>query len=336
MRAAYYASNGPAEHVLRVGEQLVVEPGPGQVRVRVMCSGVNPSDVKSRAGSRPVREGFIIPHSDGAGVIDCLGEGVNPARLGERVWLWNAQYKRPFGSAAEYVTLPEEQAVALPENTSFEAGACLGIPALTAYRAVELAALEPGQNVLVIGGASSVGFYAAQMARAQGGNVITTVGSGAKARFMYDAGFSGTLLYKSEPVAERILAMTDRVGVDAIIDMDFSTTAALVDEGVLAHHGRYVCYGSNDRASVPLDYAAWLPRSLTLSFFLVYELTPAQRKRAVNGVQALLLQNQLQHHIGQRFDLTDIVSAHLAVESGTAFGNVIVDCGTTEWGRPRG
>lgn len=327
MRAAWYERNGGADDVLRVGEKPTVQPARGEVRIRIACSGVNPSDVKSRAGSRPVEAGgFVIPHSDGAGVIDAVGEGVDAGRVGERVWVWNAQYKRPQGTAAEYVAVPAEQAVPLPENTSFDEGACLGIPALTAYRAVELADLEREQTVLVIGGASAVGFYAIQMARMAGARVITTVGSAVKAAFLHERGFTETVLYKDEDVAERVLSMPDGRGVDAIIDMDFSTTAALVDCGVLAAHGRYVCYGSNDRGSVPVNYAKWLPRSLSLHFFLVYELMQAQRTRAVEGVERMLRQGRLQHHIGERFQLAEIVAAHRAVESGAAFGNVVLHC----------
>lgn len=330
MQAAWYEHNGPARDVLRVGEQPVIEPNPGELRVRVMFSGVNPSDVKARAGSRLVRDGLVIPHSDGAGIVRAVGEGVSTDRLGERVWLWNAQYRRPFGTAAEYVTLPADQAVPLPQGTSFEVGACLGIPALTAWRAVELADLEPGQTVLVVGGASAVGFYAAQLARERGARVLATVGTRAKARFLHETGFTTTILYKEEAVAERVLAETGGVGVDAIIDMDLSRTFGLVDQGVLAPHGRYVCYGSNDRGRVSLDYAAWLPRSLSLHFFLVYELTPAQRRRVLDGVLALLRRGRLVHHIGARFPLADIVAAHEAVEHGTVFGKVLVDCGSAE------
>jgi NADPH2:quinone reductase len=325
MQAAWYERNGAAADVLQFGEKPDPEAGPGEVRIRLVCSGVNPSDAKSRAGSRPVRDPYIIPHSDGAGIIDQVGPGVSTHRVGDRVWVWNAQYNRPHGTAAQAITLPAEQAVPLPQNVSFEAGACLGIPALTAYRAVELADLEPGSTVLVIGGASAVGYYAAQMARARGARVIATVGSKEKAAFLHAAGVTDTVLYKDEPVGGRVLSMTNGKGVNAIIDMDFSTTAALVDEGVLASHGKFVCFGSNTRGTVPVNYAAWLPRSLSLHFFLVYLLTPAQRQRAVNGVQTLLTDGTLQHHIGPRFALSDIVQAHQAVESG-AFGNVIVDC----------
>lgn len=325
MQAAWYERNGAAQDVVQFGERPTPEAGRGEVRIRVVCSGVNPSDVKSRAGSRPVRDNYIIPHSDGSGIVDQVGPGVSTHRVGDRVWVWNAQYNRPCGTAAEYITLPADQAVPLPQDVSFEAGACLGIPALTAYRATELADVEPGSTVLVIGGSSAVGYYAAQMARARGARVITTVGSAEKAAFMHDAGLSDTVLYKKESVAERILDLTDGKGVNAIIDMDFSTTAALVDEGVLASHGKFVCFGSNNRGTVPVNYATWLPRSLSLHFFLVYLLTPAQRDRAVQGVQALLKDGTLQHHIGPSFALSDIVKAHEAVENG-AFGNVIVNC----------
>ncbi|HBP28180.1 NADPH:quinone reductase [Advenella sp. FME57] len=326
MLAAWYTANGPAEQVLQVGQQPVPEAGTVQVRVRLACSGVNPSDVKSRSGARAVRWNLIIPHSDGAGTIDQTGEGVQAGRVGERVWLWNAQYNRPHGTAAQYIVLPAQQAVVLPDNVSFEAGACLGIPALTAYRAVELAQLEAGQTVLIIGGASGVGYYAAQIARARGARVLTTVGSQTKAAFLRERGIDESILYKEEPVAERVLAMTGEKGVNAIIDMDLSTTIALVEQGALAPHGRFVCYGSNERGTVPLNYGAWLPRSLSLHFFLVYELTQAQRTRAIDGIQALLRDGQLQHNIGPVYDLTKIVSAHQTVEGGTSFGNVIVNC----------
>jgi len=325
MQAAWYEKNGAAQDVLRFGDKPAPNAGPGEVRIRVVCSGVNPSDVKSRAGSRPVRDDYVIPHSDGAGIIDQVGPGVSAHRVGDRVWVWNAQYNRPHGTAAQYLALPANQAVPLASNVSFEAGACLGIPALTAYRAVELAELEPGGTVLVIGGTSAVGYYAAQMARLRGARVIATVGGEDKAAFLHGTGFTDTVLYKQELVAERVLALTEGEGVNAIIDMDFSSTAALVDAGVLTSHGKYVCFGSNTRGAVPVNYAAWLPRSLSLHFFLVYLLTAAQRQRAVDGLQALIRSGTLQHHIGPTFALTDIVRAHQAVEAG-AFGNVILNC----------
>ncbi|MYZ44757.1 NADPH:quinone reductase [Schauerella aestuarii] len=325
MRAAWYAKNGAAAEVLTVGEQPIVEPGAGEVQVKLALSGINPSDVKSRQGSRPVRAGIIIPHSDGAGVIAAVGSGVDPARIGERVWIWNGQYNRPYGTAAEYITLPADQAVHLPDATSFEAGACMGIPGLTAYRAVELAEIGANDSVLVIGGTSGVGFYAAQMARARGARVISTVGSAAKAQMMRDAGFDDIILYKTESVADRVRTLTDGAGVNAIIDMDFSTSAGLVDQGVLAPHGRFVCYGSNVRDAVPLNFGAWMPRSISLHFFLVYELDAKARRRTVDGLNALLEANVLQHVVQPAYALEEIVAAHEAVERGAVLGNAVLD-----------
>ncbi|WP_459616135.1 NADPH:quinone reductase [Bordetella sp. 2513F-2] len=327
MRAAWYGRNGPARDVLEVGELPDPEPGPGEVRVRLATSGVNPSDVKSRAGSRPVTQGVIVPHSDGAGVIDRVGEGVAAARTGQRVWVWNGQWQRPRGTAAEFIVVPAGQAVPLPDGVSCEAGACLGIPALTAAHAVEKAGDIAGKPVLVIGAASGVGFYAAQMARAAGARVIGTAGSDDKKALLARLGFADVIDYKTESVADRVLALTQGQGVQAVIDMDFSTSARLVSAGAVAAHGAFVCYGSNFRGDVPLEFAAWLPRSISLHFFLVYDLLPADRQRAIDRVQALMQDGRLEHQVGAVYALDDIVSAHEAVESGRVLGNVVVSLG---------
>ena len=168
MRAAFYTEHGSAREVLEVGERPTPEPGPGEVRVRLRTSGVNPSDWKSRrgGGGRTLAAPLVIPHSDGAGDIDAVGAGVGSSRIGERVWIWNGQWKRPFGTAAQYIALPSAQAVALPENVDYESGACLGIPALTALQAVRLAQVQRESVVLVSGGAGAVGHYAVQFAKA--------------------------------------------------------------------------------------------------------------------------------------------------------------------------
>ena len=185
MRAAYYEANGAARDVLQLSEVTTPEPGPGEVRVRLFASGVNPSDVKSRAGStRKIAFPRVIPHSDGAGEIDRVGAGVPPSRVGERVWVWNGQWRRPFGTAAESITLPSEQAVPLPANISVEAGACLGIPAYTGYQAVELTGAKQGSTVLIAAGAGAVGHYAIQFAKKRGATVVTTVDLAANARLL--------------------------------------------------------------------------------------------------------------------------------------------------------
>ncbi|MEO6960027.1 MAG: NADPH:quinone reductase [Burkholderiaceae bacterium] len=322
MHAAWYLKNGEALDVLQVGELPTPEPGPGEVRVKVKVSGVNPSDVKSRRG-RPVTSGLIVPHSDGAGVIDKVGAGVSGTRVGERVWIWNGQWQRPMGTAAQYIVLPLGQAVHLPDNTDFDAGACFGIPALTAFQAIQFAGELRGKTALVIGASSCVGYYAAQLARLKGARVIGTVGSAEKAAYVQSIGVADTINYKVEPVAERIRQLTDGRGVDVVIDMDFSTTEKLVEKGAIAQHGRIVCYGSN-LGEVPISFRAWLYHSISLHFFLVYDLLANDRRFAIEQLTALLSQDQLTHNIGKRFTLDEIVQAHIAVESGKTLGNVIL------------
>src|SRR5262249_6861741 len=201
MRAAWYEKNGAAAEVLTVGEMETPRPGLGEVRVRLATSGVNPSDVKSRAGTaRKIAFPRVIPHSDGAGEIDRVGEGVPPSRVGERVWTWNGQWKRPFGTAAEYVVLPSAQAVPLPAHIDFADGACLGIPALTAWHALALADAHAGTTLLIAGGAGAVAHYAIQFAKARGTRVITTVSSPQKAEVARAAGADHTVDNKRENV----------------------------------------------------------------------------------------------------------------------------------------
>ncbi len=324
MKAAWYEKNGEARETLIVGEIDTPQPGPGEVRVKVSVSGVNPSDVKSRRG-RPLNAPRIVPHSDAGGVIDAVGPGVSPERIGERVWVWNGQWQRPLGTAAEYIALPEAQAVKLPGNCDFAAAACLGIPALTAFEAVRLLGDVRGKIILLIGAASSVAHYAAQFAVLKGATVIGTVGSEEKARHARAAGVSETINYKTEPVAQRVKEMTGGRGADAIIDMDFSSTANLVREGALAPRGKVACYGSNSMDDVLIPFRPMLMNSMQLLFFLVYELTPEQRREAQEEIGKLLAGGRLIHTIGARFPLTQIIAAHEAVEGGKVMGNVVVD-----------
>ncbi len=323
MRAAWYTKNGEARDVLIVGDMPTPEPGPGEVRVRLHASGVNPSDVKSRRG-RPLPGERVIPHSDGAGIIDMVGAGVDTARVGERVWVWNGQWGRLFGTAADFITLPTAQAVRLPDGVDFAAGACLGIPALTAFQAVRLLGLKPGQTLLVIGASSAVGHYAAQIAAHQGVTVIGTVGSATKAEHARAAGASATINYKTEDVAGRIKELTQGRGVDGVIDMDFSSTVALLPAGALKPHGTVVSYGSNAMDGVPVPFRELLFHSLTLRFFLVYELLPEDRAVALRGINAMLEAGQLAHSIGARFALGDIIAAHETVEGGAVLGNTVI------------
>ena len=328
MHAAWYEKNGAAHDVLQTGELPDPIPAAGEVRVRIMTSGVNPSDVKSRQ-ARPLIAPRIIPHSDGAGVIDAVGAGVSQGRIGERVWLWNGQWQRPFGTAASLIALPSVQAVQLPANTGFDAGACLGIPVLTAFHALQLLSRQIGSlaglTILVTGASSAVGHYVTQIAtRDMGATVIGTVGSAAKAEHARRAGAVGTIDYKNQDVAAEVLRLTDGRGVAAIVDLDLSSTVALVPTGALANHGVILCYGSNAN-DVVLPFREMLFRSLALKFFVAYELTVPERVQACEGINRLLVAGMLEHAIGQRFDLDQIVAAHEAVEGATGrIGNVVV------------
>ncbi len=325
MKAAWYETNGEARDVLVVGEMATPEPGPGEVRVRLHASGVNPSDVKSRRGRPPIAP-RIIPHSDGAGIIDLAGEGVPQSRIGERVWTWNAQWKRPFGTAAEYVVLPADQAVLLPETVDFATGACLGIPGLTATHAVLLAGAAAGRTILVTGAASSVGHYATQIATLRGAHVIGTA-SASRAEHARRAGAAEVIDYLREDVAARVKELTDGKGVDAIIDMDLSSTARLLDKGILSAHGKHVCYGSNVAADIPVSFPAMLWNSLTLQVFVVYELLKEERTAATAALMQMVESGRLTHSIGATFSLDDIAAAHEAVEGGRITGNVVLEIG---------
>jgi NADPH:quinone reductase len=323
MRAAYYEKNGAAREVLRVAEVETPEPGPGEVRVRLAASGVNPSDVKSRAGlTRKIAFPRVIPHSDGAGEIDRVGEGVSPSRVGERVWVWNGQWRRPFGTAGQSIVLPSEQAVPLPANISMEAGACLGIPAYTAYQAVELAGCGDGSSVLVAGGAGAVGHYAIQFAKKRKATVITTVSSPSKGEIARRAGADHVIDYRREDVGERVMAITAKRGVNAVIELDLGANAQLLP-AVLASNGVVAIYGSGfPEVSIPFQFL--LQNSIALKFFLVYLMPPQLRARATADITRMLERGELIHNVAQTFGLGEIVAAHEAVESGKAMGNIVV------------
>lgn len=328
MQAAYYESLGPARDVLRVGELPDPQPAAGEVRVRVEWSGVNPSDVKSRMGLRSKAMPFprVIPHSDGAGVVDAVGHGVPKQRIGQRVWMWNAAWGRPHGTACGLVCLAQEQAVPLPDGVAGEAGACLGIPALTALHAVLMDGGVAGKTVLVAGGAGAVGHYAVQMASQLGAaRVIATVSTPQKARIARDAGADEVVFYRTEPVAERVQQLTGGTGADRIIELDIAANAA-ADLQALRPGGECVVYGSG-AGTFELPFFPLIASNLQLKFFIVYHLAPADRAKAVATLTRLLARGALQHNIATRMPLADVAAAHELVEGGRAVGNVVLRVG---------
>ena len=325
MRAAWYEATGPAREVIRTGEVPRPEPGPGEVLVRAHASGVNPSDTKRRAGWRnePLAHPRIIPHSDGAGVIEALGAGVDEGRIGERVWLWNAQRGRASGTCAEYVVLPQAQAVALPEGTGFIEGACLGVPATTAHFAVLADGPLVGQTVLVQGGAGAVGDYAVQWAKRSGAHVIATVGSDAKAALARASGADAVVNRRTEDVVRRVLELTAGQGVDRIVEVDFGANLEQ-DAALIKPSGVIASYSSTARPEPVFPYYPLAYKGVTLRLVQAYILPQPARALAIADIGEALCAGRLQHRIAGVFPLDETAAAHELQESGEAVGNVVV------------
>lgn len=323
MRAAWYEKNGPAAEVMQVGELPDPQPAAGEVRVRLHASAVNPSDVKARGGSRPIRWPMLIPNSDGAGVIDAVGAGVN-RRIGERVWVFNGQWDRAFGTSAQFIALPAALTVPLPDHVSFEEGACLGIPAMTAHRALFADGPINGKTVLVTGGAGVVGHYAIQLAKWAGARVITTVSNDAKAAHVRAAGADVVINYRTEEVAARI--KSEAGGVDRIVEVDFGKNLP-VSAQVLNDNGVIACYASTSIPRPAYPYPEMLWRNPVVRQVFVYTMPDAAKAQAHADIARWLAETKPIFAIAQRFALADVVAAHQVVERGEKIGHVILNIG---------
>lgn len=324
MQAALYRRTGPAEAVFSIEQLAMPTPGPGEVRIRVAYSGVNPSDVKARGGVSvaTLAYDYVVPHSDGSGVVDALGEGVTDLQPGARVWFFLAQWRRQHGSAAEYVCLPAWQVVPLPEQAGLASGAALGIPLLSAWYAVYGYGSIAGMNVLVTGGAGAVSFYAIQLARMAGANVIATVSSKEKAALALQAGANHALEYgDSEALAARLRELTGGAGADVIIEVNAAHNAPHYGN-LLAQGGRVVVYGSQ-QSEIPVSYREMMGVFGSLSFFIVYLLPPEVLRHAAREMNALLAAGDLLHLPAHIFPLQEIAAAHRHVESGS-FGKALL------------
>jgi NADPH:quinone reductase len=323
MKASLYSRQGTVE-VLELQEMPRPSPKAGEVLVRLHTSGINPADVKARQGVwGPMAFPQIIPHSDGAGIIEEVGEGVPRRRIGERVWVYNAQWGRPWGTAADYVALPDAQAVPMPESMSFEAGACLGIPALTAHRCVFADGPVAGKWVLVTGGAGSVGHYAVQFAKWGGARVITTVSSPAKAEHARTAHADAVLNYKTEGVVQRVLELTEGRGVDRVVEVEFGGNIS-VTEKVLKENAVIAAYASAAAPVPAIPYYPLMMKNTMIRLVLVYSMPPEARQKAIADVFQAHQAGVLHHAVGATYGLEHIAKAHQSVESGTALGNVVL------------
>ena len=327
MLAAWYEQTGPAKDVLTVGDMENPVPNAGEVLVRIAASGINPSDVKTRAGARgALAFPRIVPHSDGAGVIDQVGDGVDAGRVGERVWVYNAAWKRPFGTAAQYVVLPASQAVPLPDSVTFEAGACMGIPAMTAHRCVFSGGSVEGQTVLVTGGAGAVGHYAIQLAKWGGATVITTVSGDEKAQHAELAGPDHIINYKTEDTVSRVKDLTSNKGIDRVIEVEFGGNLAVTAE-ILKVNGALAAYGSVADPTPQLPFYDLMFKGIKIQLVLVYVLSDAARQSAITDLTTALTAPGFHHAVAESFALEDVVKAHECVEEGRIIGNVVINVG---------
>lgn len=337
LRAIVYAETG-APDVLKISERPEPEPGDGEVLVRVAVSGVNPTDWKARRGDGPGRRPAfpeVVPNQDGAGTVVAVGTNVDPARVGQRVWMWEAAWERANGTAQELLALPGPQAVPMPDDASFDLGASLGIPALTAHRCLTVGAEGPAAlgpktldrvKVLVAGGSGAVGHAAIELARWSGATIIATVSSPQKAELAAAAGAHHVVNYRAEDAALAIRRAAPD-GIDVIVEVAAAANAAL-DASVIGPNGTVAIYAS-DPEDVTIRAGSAMRRNTRYQFILVYTVSPQVKRQAVRDVQAAVAAGALRvgEEVGlplHRFPLERTADAHAAVESG-AVGKVLID-----------
>ena len=324
MIAAWYDRQGPAAEVIQVGELPVAEPGPGEVRVRLTVSGVNPGDIKKRQAwlDNPMAFPRIVPHSDGAGVIEAVGQQADPARVGSRVWVYGAQSYRPFGTAAQTTVVPDALAVDLPDGVSDQVGACLGIPGITAHRAVFADGPVSGQTVLVHGVRGSVGSMAAQLARWAGATVIGTVRTDAETRLVDDviADHVVSLQPGSDPAAA--IRSVAPEGVDRVVEVALSANADL-DAAVMRNGAVLAAYASQlDRTELP--FWPLLFNNVTIRLLGSDDFPQDAKDAAARDLTAAATRTALVIQVAEVFSLAQLVAGHELIESGRAPGRVLV------------
>lgn len=335
MKAAWYTQTGSATQTLEIGTLPKPSPQPGEVLVKIHASGVNPSDAKKRSGARGVMQfEKIVPHSDGAGTIEALGKGVNPNRLSERVWLWNAQWNRPLGTAAEYIAISESQTVPLPDNLSFEDGACLGIPAMTAYIALDInhnPALDllehlREQTILITGANGAVAHYAVGFAKSAGAKVIATAANPDTADAAEQMGADLLLEHADinpDHFTKCITEFTNGKGVKRIVTSELGNILAVAPD-ILASAATIAAYGSEKTPTPALPFYPLMFKNTSLESIFVYEAANEVRARAILGITHHLARKRIPTLVDGIFPLAEIARAHERVESGNKRGVVLV------------
>jgi NADPH2:quinone reductase len=331
MRAAWYDRPGPARDVLQIGDLATPTVRPGEVLIEIRASGINPSDYKRR-GTEAVegsKGGRIVPHSDGSGTVVAVGGGVRPDWLGQSVWIWNAINRRGYaepgprelGTAAEFVAIPLEYVAILPDETSFEVGACLGVPAFTAYAALFADGPLKAKTVLVQGGAGAVGELAVQLASQAGATVIATVSSDQKGRRALAAGAHHAINYREQNVVEQVEQLTEQ-GVDRIIEVDFGANID-IDARIIKSYGTIAAYSSTSDPHPVLPYYSLQYKGASVRTIQVFTMPTSLRSDAVEAINAALKDGRLRPTIAEQFTLDDVALAHEAAENRPE-GNIVL------------
>ncbi|MEM7172184.1 MAG: NADPH:quinone reductase [Pseudomonadota bacterium] len=331
MLAAYYSTRGAAREVLEVGELPTPTPDEGEVLVRIGASGTNPSDVKTRNGNMgPMTVDRCVPHCDGAGVIEAVGEGISDRRVGERVWLYNVNRtddglgQSAIGTAAQYVALDADLAVPLTNGVSLVEGACLGVPAMTAHRALFADGGIEGQSILITGGAGAVGAMAIQMATAAGARVITTVSGDTKAEAALADGADAVVNYKTEPLVEAVLEANRGQKLDRVVDVDFGTHINLTTD-LLKPNGIVAAYASMGSPQPSLNYYPLMFNNTLMRLVFVYAMPFDAQIEAQLDIDEMLRAGAISPRVASTHPLSDIVAAHEEVEAGQQIGNVVLE-----------
>lgn len=326
MKAIWYEHPGKAEDVLHYGDMETPEPGGGEVRVRVHASGVNPSDTKFRSGWMGLQQPYpqTIPHNDGAGIIDAVGEEVSSERIGERVWIYEAQRGSAFGTAADYVVVPSHKAVSMPQNLEFAAGASLGVPAMTAHFLVFSDGPVVGKTILIHGGAGAVGLYAIQLAKWGGAKtILATVSNDKKAAIAQQMGADHVINYRQEDVVKRVREWVGNKGCDRILDVALAANIHLNSE-LIAHNGVIAAYESGDAPNVEIPFYDLLYKNATLRTVLVYAMSDEAHAAAARDINQAIADGAITHLIAAHYPLAETAAAHDAVDSGTLMGKAVI------------
>ncbi|WP_068544441.1 NADPH:quinone reductase [Thalassotalea crassostreae] len=326
MKAAWFEKFGSAAETIIIGEQPKPEVNDGEVLIRLKATGVNPSDVKKRMGAFPnlLDTGHVIPHSDGAGIIEAVGKGVSESRIGERVWVYQAQYARMLGTAAEYVSIDASRAATLPDNTSFEIGACLGIPAMTAHRVVMSDGDLTDQTVLITGGAGRVGFYAIQWAKIAGAKVIATASNPADESACLEAGADLVVNHRESNWGDSVQEINDGEKVDRVIDVEFGFNLPEVLKCIRIG-GVIATYGNTQVKEPKLPFFQMMFMDLTIKMTIVYAMPEAAKQHAIKDIYNALSANKLKHRVTHLLSFEQMATSHELIEQNNVRGCVIVN-----------